>query len=115
MSDEMANERHKPTAIDKTMPAVFLSLPSELRNNIYRLVLLHQEPIGFLTNKYRFHTYRRLQHTPGIFRTNKTIHHEASTFFYAENRFDFTTCNAEEVASILKQIDRNAVSFDIST
>ena len=86
-----------------------LSLPGELRNNIYRLILSHQDPISFSNYTYWLHDNRRKQHTPGIFRANKAIHHEASTFFYAENCFDFTTCNAEAGASFLKRIDRNAI------
>lgn len=67
------------------MPINFLSLPSELRNTIYELVLLDDKPIYPWAR--RNHT-RNL--TPGLFRTNKTIHHEATPLFYAQNTFELT-------------------------
>lgn len=87
----MVNEKQKLTARITGTPVSILSLPSELRNDIYRLVLLHHEPVHILARRCWFHTNRRQLHTSGIFRANKSIGHAASTFFYAENRFDFTT------------------------
>lgn len=77
----------------------FFSLPRELRDQIYELVLLQQEPVD---------PGDRLQNlTPGLLRANKAVHLEASSLFYAQNRFDFTTMNtSEEVASFLGQIGR---------
>ncbi|KAF2864922.1 hypothetical protein BDV95DRAFT_600118 [Massariosphaeria phaeospora] len=79
------------------MPTSFLSLSSELRNKIYELVLLHEQPIGPYLENYE-------EHTPGLFRTNKLVHREASSLFYAQNRFVVCGRDAEEVVSFLDQI-----------
>ncbi|KAN0070047.1 hypothetical protein V8E54_011628 [Elaphomyces granulatus] len=82
------------------MSTNFLSLPGELRNGIYELLLLRQEPIEPLDY------CRRYELTPGLLRTSKTIHREASSLLYAQNRFDFSTLTHKEVASFLEQIGR---------
>jgi hypothetical protein len=84
------------------MSSNFLSLPSELRNRVYELCLLNQEPI----DPWIDHNQRQ-EFTPGLLRANKTVHREASSLFYAQNRFDFTTANSEDVASFLGRIGRN--------
>ena len=88
------------------IPVSFLSLPSELRNRIYALCLLHQECLD-PWNDYN----RRQELTPGLFRANKTVHREASSLFYAENRFDFTTTTPEDVVSFLGTIGRNNADY----
>jgi len=82
------------------MSTNFLSLPGELRNWIYELLLLHQEPID------PFDYTRRYKLTPGLLRTSKTVHREASSLLYAQNRFDFSILIPKEVASFLEQIGR---------
>lgn len=84
----------------------FLSLPSELRNKIYQLVLVQQEPIVPHFDYYQRHTL-----TPELLRTNKTVHREASSLLYAQNRFDFTMFTSEHVASFLEQIGRNNANY----
>jgi hypothetical protein len=84
------------------MSANFLKLPSELRNSVYELCLLHQEPISPWTDYNQ-----RQELTPGLLRANKTVHREASSLFYAQNRFDFTMATPEDVASFLGTIGRN--------
>src|SRR6267378_462517 len=59
----------------------FLSLPGELRNRIYKL-------------------------TPGLLRTSKTVHREASSLLYSQNRFDFTEVSLKMAASFLEKIGR---------
>jgi len=86
------------------MPTNFLSLPGELRNGIYELLLLHQEPIVPLDYNRRYKLTPKL--TPGLLRTSKTVHREASSLLYAQNRFDFSVLIPEEVASFLEQIGR---------
>lgn len=81
-------------------PAGFLSLPSELRNEIYELILLCQEPID-PSDKYN---RRQQQLTPGLFRANKAVHGEASSLFYSRNRFDFTNATPKEVSLFIEQI-----------
>lgn len=85
------------------MSTTFFKLPSELRNTIYELCLLQQEPIDPWTNYNQ-----RPELTPGLLRTNKLIHHEASLLFYAQNRFDFTMATPEDIALFLGIIGRNA-------
>ena len=82
------------------MSSNFFSLPGEIRNRIYELVLLHQEPIDPWIDCYP----RLYNLTPKLLHVNKDIHREASSLFYAQNRFDFTACTSEQVASFLRQI-----------
>ncbi|KAF2184522.1 hypothetical protein K469DRAFT_579299 [Zopfia rhizophila CBS 207.26] len=79
------------------MPTNFLSLPSEVRNDIYEQLLVLEDPITSLT--------------PGLLLANKTVHREASSLLYAQNRFDFTRCNFEHVALFLEQIGRNNANY----
>jgi len=52
---------------------------------------------------------RRQGLTPALLRANKTIHREASSLLYAENRFDFAMATPEDIASFLRTIgDKNA-------
>jgi hypothetical protein len=88
------------------MSANFLKLPSELRNTVYELCLLHQEPI----NPWIEYNQRQ-ELTLGLLRANKTIHREASSLFYAQNRFDFTIATSKDVASFLGKIGRNNADF----
>lgn len=87
------------------MPTNFLSLPSELRNNIYEQLLVLQEPIACPTQPWSRQPQLQAL-TPGLLRTNKTVQLEASSIFYAQNRFDFTECAAEDITSFLGQIGR---------
>ncbi|CAO2655007.1 Nn.00g117400.m01.CDS01 [Neocucurbitaria sp. VM-36] len=88
------------------MPISFFSLPSELRNTVYELVLLHQEPI------YPCVYYSQHQKlTPELFRANKAVHREASSLFYSRNSFDLTDRTAESVASFLDQIGQKNAGY----
>jgi hypothetical protein len=82
------------------MSTNFLSLPRELRDQIYELVLLHQEPISPWFD-------RSNQLTPALFRANKTIHYEATSLFYSQNRFDFASRAIKHIAGFLEQIGGN--------
>jgi hypothetical protein len=88
------------------MSANFLSLPSEIRNDIYEQLLVLQEPI-----KVWFGQSQLQALTPGLLRANKTVHLEASSVLYAQNRFDFALCDSEDVTSFLEQIGRNNASY----
>lgn len=59
------------------MLITFLSLPSELRNRIYELLLMGEEPIDSWPGKPTC--------LLDIFRVNNAIHREASSIFYAQN------------------------------
>jgi hypothetical protein len=75
-------------------PASFLGLPSELRNKIYELVVLHQEPINPWAENL----------TPGLLRANKAIHSEASSLFYSRNVFDFADATPEDILLFLERV-----------
>ncbi|KAF4633894.1 hypothetical protein G7Y89_g4221 [Cudoniella acicularis] len=96
------------------MSANFLSLPSELRNNIYEQLLVLQEPVACPTHPWFGQSQLRAL-TPGLLRANKTVHLEASSILYAQNRFDFTMCTSEDVTSFLDQIGRNNASYILYT
>jgi hypothetical protein len=84
----------------------FLTLPSELRNRVYELCLLHQESLDPWT------AYNQRQElTPGLLRANKTVHREASSLFYAQNRFNFTMATPDDVALFLRTIGRNNADY----
>lgn len=80
----------------------FFSLPREIRDQIYELVLLHREPIDpWLDGN------RRQNLNSQLLRASKAVHHETSLLFYAQNIFDFTYGTPEDVVSFLGQIGRN--------
>ncbi|KAL8841992.1 MAG: hypothetical protein Q9176_002930 [Flavoplaca citrina] len=64
------------------MPANFLSLAREIRDQIYELALVLNEPIDLAWDASRGHDL-----APGLLRTNKIIHSEASSLFYSRNHF----------------------------
>jgi hypothetical protein len=92
------------------MSANFLSLPSELRNNIYRQLLVLPKPVACPTNPWLKQSQVRTL-TPGLLRANKIVHLEASSMLYAQNRFDFTMCTSKDIISFLEQIGHNNASY----
>ena len=64
------------------MPASFLGLPVEIRNEIYKYLLVSSEPIDL--------QFGEEQLTPSILFTNTTILHEARVLLYGHNCFNFT-------------------------
>jgi hypothetical protein len=80
----------------------FLKPRREVRDRVYELCLLHEEPLDPWTNYNQ-----RQELTLGLLRANKTIHREASLLFYAQYCFDFTMATPEDVASFLGIIGRN--------
>ncbi|PVH72111.1 hypothetical protein DL98DRAFT_389088, partial [Cadophora sp. DSE1049] len=85
----------------------FLDLPSELRNQVYELCLLHQGPIEYPFDEY----YPVHGLTSGLLRVNKTLHHEASSFLYAHNCFDLSGASHEDVAFFLGKIGYMNASY----
>ncbi|KJY02003.1 hypothetical protein TI39_contig264g00007 [Zymoseptoria brevis] len=78
----------------------FLSLPPEIRNMVYGMVLCHDETIIFYKGGYGFHPAGRAHGgpcgnkplgakvlLPRLLYTNSAIHHEAATILYGENKF----------------------------
>ncbi|KAF2252374.1 hypothetical protein BU26DRAFT_517013 [Trematosphaeria pertusa] len=92
------------------MPTNFLSLPSEVRNDIYEQLLVLQTPVACPTHPWLGRSQVRVL-TPGLLLANKAVHSEASSLLYAQNRFDFTLCTPEHVASFLEQIGRNNADY----
>ncbi|KAI1747517.1 hypothetical protein F4782DRAFT_521003 [Xylaria castorea] len=89
------------TAKTQTNLLSFLNLSSELRNEIYELILLHQEPI----NPWPSGCFRQTQQlTPGLLRANKAVHREASSLFYGKNCFDLSDPTPEQVVYFLEHI-----------
>jgi hypothetical protein len=106
--EETLTETHSYQSIDsltttEDMPPNFFSLPA---NFAYELRLVHQEPIDPWVNYNR-----RQKLTPALLRANKTVHREAGSLFYTQNRFDFTMSTPEDVASFLGQIGRNNADY----
>ena len=87
------------------LPNIF-SFPSELRNRIYELLLLYEEPIDPWVN---FHQPQKL--TPGLFGANKIVNREATSLFYARNCFDFTGRTSEDITLFLKQIGHSNANY----
>ena len=58
-----------------------LSLPPELRNHIYRYVLVQEHPVNVR------YTIRTILREPTLLATNRQIRSEALCLFYAENTF----------------------------
>lgn len=99
------------------MSTNFLSLPGELRNNIYEQLLVLQKPIVPPTPPRSWHSPLRALHPklhPELYLelllANKTVHREASSLLYAQNHFDLTKCTPSDVASFLDQIGRHNAS-----
>ncbi|KAF2493281.1 hypothetical protein BU16DRAFT_75700 [Lophium mytilinum] len=74
----------------------FLGLPSELRNNIYKRLLVRDEPVNPRT-RMNLHM-RRHNLTPDLLLVNKTIYREASSLLYAQNCFDLRGCGPNSQA-----------------
>lgn len=88
-------------------PASFLCLSGELRNKIYEQVLVHHEkPIPLLTYPWGWQS-TTLGLTPELLLANKTVHREASSLLYGQNRFNFAICTSEHVTCFFDQIGRN--------
>ncbi|KAL8668543.1 MAG: hypothetical protein Q9168_006835 [Polycauliona sp. 1 TL-2023] len=79
----------------------FLGLPREIRDQIYELLLVHQQPINPLFRLTRIETQN---FSPGLLRANKTLHLEASPLLYARNRFDLGLGKPGMIASFLEGI-----------
>lgn len=64
------------------MPTSFLHLPGEIRNQIYKHLLVHDRNINPWRGDHNL--------SPSILAANKTILREASSILYGNNCFDFT-------------------------
>lgn len=82
------------------MPASLLSLPGEIRNKIYRYLLVEEGPIDPTRPRAPIHVqFRRvIRVSLNILSTNSTILHEARSILYGENEFDLTCTEYFEVS-----------------
>lgn len=89
------------------MSMSFFTLPSELRNVVYRLTLRHSRPLN--TSKSDRQVAKPWEVTIGLLYASKTVHEEASSVFYGQNCFDFTEQSPFDLQLWLEQIGaRNA-------
>ncbi|KAJ5197161.1 hypothetical protein N7449_007640 [Penicillium cf. viridicatum] len=77
------------------MPANFLNLPAELRNEIYMYLLVDREPID---------PWNGDGLVPNLLSTNTKILHEARSLLYGDNCFDFTEWRSELISRFLDDI-----------
>ncbi|QKX61717.1 uncharacterized protein TRUGW13939_08872 [Talaromyces rugulosus] len=83
----------------------FLSIPGELRNIIYKQLLVLEDPIDPLSGSKQL-----LLHTELLY-TNKQIYHESVSVLYGHNSFDLAGYDFELLARFLNQIGRNNASY----
>jgi hypothetical protein len=82
-------EKHKQSA----QSPGFLKLPGELRNTIYRLVLITGQPVNL--NQFLYNNNSAtFKSEYGLLQVCSEIRAEASSIFWAENTFTFNTFNA---------------------
>lgn len=70
----------------------FLNLPAELRNNIYKLVLLEKSPIKF---GRPFGSQQRFPKTPKLLQVCSRIRNEAMGMWLEGNEFAVTVWNCD--------------------
>lgn len=85
---EMGSERRANILIGSSatddMHCPLLELPAEIRNRIYREVLLSPEPVQVTENNYQ---------QPSLLRTCSQIRSEASSIYYIESEFELVLEN----------------------
>ncbi|KAH6622943.1 hypothetical protein F5144DRAFT_656848 [Chaetomium tenue] len=90
------------------VPTSLLDLPSELRNMIYDLVLLSEDPI-----KPWIPRPERQSHSVRLLRASQRIHIEASSVSYGRNCFDLTAARdwPHRLYYFFKKIGANNVGY----
>ncbi|OBT62364.1 hypothetical protein VE03_08466 [Pseudogymnoascus sp. 23342-1-I1] len=94
------------------MPVNFLTLPRELRDKIYELCLLHEEPISpWVDCRYQptrpwDYLHHHLRLSPRLLGVNKIINLEASLILY-QNSFDLDMGTPERIALFFETIGHN--------
>ncbi|PQE07856.1 hypothetical protein CJF32_00002975 [Rutstroemia sp. NJR-2017a WRK4] len=92
------------------MPTNFLSLPSELRNDIYEQVLTGLSNIveESMSDDDDEDSHSQIL---GLLLANKRIYLEATSVLYAVTTFDFSIYSMPEVVTFLERIGRRNASF----
>ncbi|KAJ5240501.1 uncharacterized protein N7469_002092 [Penicillium citrinum] len=78
------------------MPASFLNLPAELRNEIYKYLLVCRDPINPWSKGNEL--------ASNLLSTNTTILHETSSLLYGNNCFDLSSSSPTSVPEFLDTI-----------
>ncbi|KAI7263898.1 hypothetical protein KC343_g10859 [Hortaea werneckii] len=84
MTDQVLDAKANSTHFDDPQTSLLLSLPGELRNRIWRLLVVREEPI------LAFAAAGSLQHrvvVPRLAHTGRSIRHEILSIYYSENSF----------------------------
>ncbi|KAK4451261.1 hypothetical protein QBC34DRAFT_424111 [Podospora aff. communis PSN243] len=84
-------------------PFEFLQLPGEIRNRIYRLLLVQSDPIENFLIHNPFPPYIGSPHVNlcgQLLRTCREIHSEATSILYGENTWSFTIYNNHDAKSL---------------
>lgn len=92
------------------MATSFMSLPRELRDEIYKLALLEYNPIRVHSNEVT-DLFSSQTFEPRILLASKTIYSEANPVLYSENTLDFTAYQYFDVAQFFDQIGRQNASL----
>ena len=95
-----------PSPLDETASSTFLDkLPAELRNEIYRLVLVAEDEIEVLP--------QNIHNRTALLKTCQQTRQEALMLFYASNTFSttYTYLNGSKVTLWLKAIGRDAAKL----
>jgi hypothetical protein len=114
-----AFEGASASSTTSAMPISFLSLPPEIRNEIYKYIVVQREPIICYTWSSSWELLYPLELQAKILRANKTIHHEASFLLYSQNsfriiqlrRFELGTSEGPSFAAFLKRIGPENASY----
>ena len=85
-------DESKNTEQTASTPFRFVDLPAEIRNKIYRYILVHSEPIRLATSYLR-----PSAETLAILFTNTLIYSEAMPVFYSKNAFFIKGSRKEHV------------------
>ena len=80
------------------MVSSFLSLPGEIRNKIYEIILVDKDPI----DPWRLGFASR-----SLFRVSETIRHESTSLYFSKNCFDLTSWTHMGIDKIMKRFGTN--------
>ncbi|KAI5359864.1 hypothetical protein Slin15195_G117250 [Septoria linicola] len=87
LSPTSTSSSQEPSQDVNTSEPHFLSLPAELRNDIYRYAILSDDKIKIATNM------AQPPQEPAMLRVNRQTRHEALGIYYQENHFRFDMHN----------------------
>ncbi|KAK5993289.1 hypothetical protein PT974_06718 [Cladobotryum mycophilum] len=103
----ISKQESKQEPKQKPEPANFMSIPLEIRDKIYRELLLARKAIQVHGNWTFVYKRNKLALHPTILTLNKRIHNETSRILYGENTFLYLLRDAP---SVVWDIDRLALS-----